>query len=313
MIFASDIAVGVLGGVAVSCAFPRGWAPWRDLDLVCKTLLRRFLGLAGLSLSEQAWRESYPDRASLLKYAVWGSVLVLFLPLHTLASSTRLVDILWEIIERTRHYIAGSSDRGGVFAHVHNWRDAPYELWEVCIFLWVFPIIGNWIKRDYLELAIRVGAEPGRNFRAGQLLSASIFVLSVMGAFFLVVLDAPRFRLLIELLVVVILAGADLYFCRKWLFVDYGRAIGHLEVFLIVDAGAVIGFVTLLTFFETNLSYGLHWTNAFVAGASAFNLVVANTASLVFRGVQGYRESRPKDQTRPQQAVAGDPGLRTYA
>jgi hypothetical protein len=293
MIRLRDIFFASLSSVAVSCLFQRRWAPWCDIDLVCKALLQTFLRTPGWSLCERAWRESYYDRVSLFKYAVWGSVLVLILPLHALTSSTWFVDELWGVLEWVRHHIPEGATEAEIFSHAHNWRDAPYELWEVCVFLWVFPIIGNWIKHDYIKLAERSHLGPRKTVLTGQVLAISVFILSTLGAFFLVVLEAPRFRLCIELLVVGILAVADLYFCRQWLPLDRVRATGHLEVFLIVDAGAIMGFVALLVFFETSLSYGLHWSSPFVAGASALNLLFANTAALVLRGVQGYRESRP--------------------
>jgi hypothetical protein len=189
-----------------------------------------------------------------------------------------------------------------ILRSVRNWRDAQYNLWEICVFLWVFPIVGDWIKCDYVRLAEHTHADNVKeNVGTGQLLAIFIGLFSLLGLLCLVILDSPKLRLLVELLVVVVLTIADLFFWRKWRTLSRQKAIGHLEVFLIVEVGALVGFMSLWIFFETSLSYGSPWSNPFVAGASALNLLFANTASLVLRGVQGYREAgiQPSSPPRP--------------
>lgn len=294
----NNLAFSLMGALALSCFFRNNWAPWCDLDLIFRRTLETFLSTSRdkrWSANETAWKSSYDERVGLLKYAVWGLVLILILPLNSITSSSWFIDELWNMLEGLRHGISRATGDLPLFFHTHEWRDAPYELWEICVFIWVFPIIGRWIKRDYVRLVRQsLSTDAERHVRTGQHLAILVFCLSTLGVFFLVVVQAPRYRVLVELLVVGVLGVADLYFCRRWLkggqMVD---AIKHLEVFLMIDLGSLVAFLALFLFLEmTNLSYRSHWSSAFVAGASALNLLFTNTASLVSRGMQNYREQR---------------------
>lgn len=293
-IWVDNWAFSFVGALAVSCIFPQNWAPWCDLDLTFRKALESFLrsSKGGWVVNEEAWKNSYGERVSLFKYAVWGLVLILILPLNSMTKSAWFIDYLWGVVEQVRHVLSLATGNLRLFSS-SEWRDAPYELWETCVFLWVFPIIGRWIRRDYVRLArYSPSRDADMHFQTGQRLANFVFILSMLGALFLVVVQSPRYRVMVELLVVGTLGAADLYFCRKWLALGRTHdAIEHFEVFLMIDMGALIGFVSLLLFLEvTSFSYKSHWSSAFVAGASALNLLLANTSSLVSRGVQNYRE-----------------------
>jgi|ERR1700720_20967 len=291
-----NLSFSLLVALALSCLFRRRWAPWCDLDRLCRRALHAFLRtpVGGWQARPLAWQKSYNDRISLFKYAVWGLVLILLLPLHTLTASSWFVDELWRPLEKLRHALSSVTGDPPMFYHMHEWRDAPYELWEICVFLWVFPIIGRGISQDYIRLASHSPKDTVRDLQTGQLLAVLVFLFSAVGAFVLVVVQQPMSRIMFELAVVVILTVADIYYCRRWLaLAQLPEAVKHFEVLLTVDLGAVIAFMALGLFLNlTNYSYRSQWVAAFVAGASAFNLLFANSTALVVRGIRNYREHR---------------------
>jgi hypothetical protein len=93
---------------------------------------------------------------------------------------------------------------------------------------------------------------------------------------------------------VFLLALADLYFF--WRFLRVGKldhAVQHLYIFVIVDSGALVAFLVLLIFiYAVNITFRSHWSSAFVAGASAVNLMAANTAALAMRALYNYQSGR---------------------
>src|SRR5262245_47512834 len=84
----------------------------------------------------------------------------------------------------------------------------------------------------------------------------------------------------------------DIYFFRGFLRVGkHVEAFNPLYVFLVVDCGALLGFALLLIFLTiTDLSFRSHWSSAFVAGASALNLLAVNSASLLMRAMHHYQQ-----------------------
>jgi hypothetical protein len=282
--------------LAVSCLFPEHWAPWCDLDAICRGFLARFLRSTNRAwpLDEGAWKKSYKERIALFKYAVWGFVLILLLPLSPLSASAWVVTPLGSGLEELRKIIVSLSGQSWLFLQGQDFQAAPYELWEICVFLWVFPMIGRWITVDYIRLATASRIDIGAHVKTGQSISRLILGLSIIGALFLVITQHPLYRVLVELIIIATLAGADLYFCRRWLALGrLHEAVNHFEAFLVVNLGAFVAFAVLYLFLVmTKLPYGSYWSSAFVAGASALNLLFANTASLIIRGIQHYREER---------------------
>jgi hypothetical protein len=135
-------------------------------------------------------------------------------------------------------------------------------------------------------------------FRGVSIINWVILALGLVGAGALVIFQNANFRLEFEIGLMLLIAVLDLLFARR--FWEAGHQLDsthHLENFLSIDLPALAAFLLILVFLNASpLSreyalYASYWTSAFVAGASALNLVLTITATLLHKAIHAYRRS----------------------
>jgi hypothetical protein len=298
---ATYLAFGIVVAAAASLTIRANRPPWIDLDAGLR-LIARWLCFKcdppSVPLFETAWADAAHERVRLKKYALFGAILVALLPLHTLFGSDLLIDGFWRFVSGFRALL--SDHFPDIFhAHGHDWRENPFELWEVCVLLWTITVLANVVVDDVVELKRNLGGTQNLEemVAMGRRAVWVKQLLVVVGSSILIILDSALLRLAFEFLIVATLSAFD---CR--FFCSYSRTADHLrtrqfaKLILLVDFPVTLSFGLLLVFLasENLRHFESHWTTPFVAGAAALNLLLTSSIVLILKAIHGYEQQLAK-------------------
>jgi hypothetical protein len=297
MLTAQCCIFGLLVAALVSLAFPTSSGPWTHVDLLLKKVLRFAIEfLTGLhdSVEEGSWTASSDERLGLLKYAVFGAVLIFLFPLHVLSGSEALIDFLWAATDAVRHFLAEMFPPYIRFSD-NDWRASAFELWEICVLFWTITVVANVVVVDYVDLTRHRAIDAKRVFAvAGRTGQIKILVV-IVGVLILVILENGILRLIFECSIVLVILGFDTAFARGYRRLGlHDLALQFFEVMLLIDIPVLIAFGMLILFLVTGQvrGYESHWSSSFVAGASALNLIFTSGSILMMKTAQSYRKAR---------------------
>ena len=288
---------GALIAAAFALAISGSKIPWMDLDKLVGTVVKQWFsrihGEANTP-SVEAWEGSAVNRVRLLKYAVFGVVLVSLFPLHNLVNSDGLIDTLWHAVLFVRVQL--NQFFPTLFgADGHDWRESPYELWEICVLFWTITVLTNVVVDDFLEIKRLSGPSDDPKHLVAMGSRATIFkqILVVVGSCVLVILNSGLLRLAFELFIIMLLLGFDLRFCVG--YANLGRQLNARQfsrMIVLVDIPVAFAFVLLILFLRSeNLSqFESHWTTPFVAGAAALNLLLTSGIVLILKAIHSYEQ-----------------------
>ena len=274
-------------------------APWLDIDRAIRRLadflFGRYLG-SRQGVDPHRWDAAFDERSRLIKLSIFGLVLLFIFPLHAYCYTEWLIDTLWVVTTWLRKLLLEISwfNHSETWVHAltaHDWRDKPYEMWEVCVLIWTMIFLSGVITRDFHEKLELSNKAPEEILNIGSRLTWATQSLTVLGLLGMIVIDSGVIRLFCELGIVVIVAFFDLHFARFFANVGHStKARTFLELFLIIDVPAICSFVVLLLFlYLCDLEgYDSHWSSPFVAGVSAFNLMFASCAILIKKVINSY-------------------------
>jgi hypothetical protein len=295
------LAFGFTVAAAASLTLPSDREPWTDLDsglgYIAKWVLSK-CDPAAESLFLAAWLASAPERKRLLKYAVFGVILVALLPFHSLCGSDLLIDTLWRVVSTVRSQL---NEYFPLFfdAYGHDWRENPFELWEVCVLLWTITVLVNVVVDDVVELNVAKRQNLETMVATGRRAVLIKQALVVVGSCSLIILNSAPLRLGFELMIVSVLLGFD-----SWLFISYSRAGDWLRtrqfatLMLLADLPVTFAFALLLLFLlsENLRHFESHWSTSFVAGAAALNLLLTSAIVLMLKAIHGYEQELEKSR-----------------
>lgn len=276
---------------------PESLPPWTDLDNGLLHLVRVSTRIAyGRDVVyDTPWQQSAASRVSLLKQLSLGVVLLLIFPYHSLSRTDYLIDMAWRGITAIRD-IVGSLFHSTAFDETHSWRLAEYELWEVCVAVWVISFFLETLLEDQIRSS--EADQPSRfAARIRQFDRLQAFVL-ILGFVLLVLLDNPLYRLLFELFVVLLISAFDLLYLRRFVKRNLmHHATESAQLLMFADIPATIAFIALLLFVLLNEPlWRSGWVTAFVSGASALNLLLATGTTLVLKLYHGYHDALSRSQ-----------------
>ncbi|HXA18289.1 MAG TPA: hypothetical protein VN380_14930 [Thermoanaerobaculia bacterium] len=311
---ATDVVFGCLVASLVALLVPGRSAPWYDLDALLTQsfrVVRRAIAPEA-AVADAAFVRSSAERARFLKGAVSGIALILLLPLHHWTGTQWAVDWLWYVPDWTRHTSEGLWPALAEYLHEeeHYWRNAPYQLWEICVFVWAIPFLSGSVRDDCVDWLSQAKMGTKSALRYYRVVSAISWTVAVVGAATLVVLQNPFVRLSFELGFVAVVMLFDLWFAWKYYALRrHLSAVQFMEIVFVIDLPAVVAFTVLLLFmrssFLEDLPYRSHWSSPFVAGASALNLMFASSATIVLKTIHAYRRAAT-DANVASRETAGD-------
>jgi hypothetical protein len=297
-IASDDLIFGILLAGSVALFIPGRFAPWCDID---RLIVNIYLGMRRAMLSpgppnHTALARSATARIKLLKGSVWGAILIFLLPLHHWTGTAWAIDWVWYIPDWTRHTLRLIAPSTAGYFEEHYWRAAPYEIWEICVFVWAIPFLSGSVRDDCIDWLTSARAETEQAFRYFYLVNAVSWLFAGVGAATLVIFQNPFIRLSFELTFVTLILGFDTWFAFKYAAIRrHADSAQFLEMVLVIDAPAMLAFTVLLLFmrssFLEDLPYQSHWSSPFVAGASALNLIFASSATIVLRMIHTYRRA----------------------
>jgi hypothetical protein len=280
---------GVIVVILLARFVPDQLPPWQPIDqLFCRIVNRARGALLLLPHDSYLSNRSSEVRIALFKQFTLGIAVLLIFPYHNLSRTDYIIDQIWKVIVALRE-MASNLVSPDPFVGTHGWREAEYELWELCVVIWT---ISFFLEMVFQELADASEGMTSSRFasRVRRFIHLKTLVL-VLGVLFLVMLDNPLLRLLFELLVVTVMSIFHLYYCRHYARrnrLDAGREVYQLLV--LADLPAVCAFVVLIVFVVLNQDRDpllrSTWMTAFVSGASALNLLLASGTALTLKLIQ---------------------------
>jgi hypothetical protein len=294
--FFQSVMIGVICASFVALLLPARYEPWATIDKWIRRLIAKFstLILEADVVTDTRWSASQLPRITLLKYTLFGILLILIFPMHAVCGTERLIiDPIWDLANTIRHFFVTHVPAFKVLSHTDDWRRAPFELWEICVLAWTVTIFGQVMYRDYIELSELTGSPADSIVVGARTIGWVIQITAVLGILCLIVFQHGILRLTFELCLVGLLLMSDLYFARQYMKLqkrDLARSF--IEGLIFIDIPAGIGFLCLLIFVVVCglKGYSSHWTSSFVAGAAAMNLLLANLAILVLRARFVYQQ-----------------------
>ena len=288
-------AMVIIACLPTQSGTPNSGTIWTALDSALYSVVN-FISrrLRTFEMDKGRWQSSLVERNFVLRFGMVGLILVFAFPLHRHFGTDALLDGVWSFGEFAKH----------VSQHVHvfpwsyysetYWRDAEFELWEVCVFIWTIVLIGVHQGREISTYFETVSRKATSAFHLGQAHLVLVIVFIMFGISFLLIFSISIYRIVFEFVALLFLAASEAVLVRAYYKEKILRnARNIVEILLYVELPALIAFLAIFVFMlgAGGLStLSTHWSHPFVAGAAALDLLLANVSLLVIGLVQSLRQ-----------------------
>jgi len=221
-------------------------------------------------------------------------MLVCVFPLHRVFWTDRLVDESWLFSSAVKSAVKVVFPAYGHLITDSDWREDEYQLWSFCAFIWMLIVFGVGQLRDILVFLEESSIRPTPVFLIGMFYFVTLMLIAAVGFGILVIFSIPTLSISLEIVILFVIATIELYMSRERnrRRLPTKRSIGidpGVDTTVFVTLPAVAAFVILLMFILTNagsMFYVPQWSQQFVAGASALELLLANMSVIMIRAVR---------------------------
>lgn len=252
-----------------------------------------FRGHNGI-MTHQQWLKNSDKRRSVLQFFLSGLILICAFPLWRHFGTEYIIDGVWNKSEIIKNILKQIFTVPASYFSSNNWRQTEYDLWEICVFLWTGLLVGIRQGREIKDYLKTVENPGDLGYKLGSLHMFLLVFLVLIGSLTLIISAVSLYRVLFEALLILFLGIVEGYIAREYYKRDEKKKGKHaLEIVMYVEIPAFIAFVALFVFVQTSEGYSVytsHWSHAFVAGASALDLLVANISLVIIGLLHAYED-----------------------
>lgn len=268
---------------------------WTALDSALYSIVNFFSRrLRALQIDKGRWQSSLAERNFVLRFGMLGLILVFAFPLHRHFGTDAFIDRVWMFGEFAKHISQHVYLFPNTYYSEDYWRDAEFELWEVCVFLWTIVLIGVHQGKEIATYFKTTSSRTTSAFHLGQAHLILVIIFIAFGITSLLVFSFSLYRVVFEFAAMLFLAVSEALLVRAYYKENILRnARNSSEILVYVELPALIAFLAIFVFMlgAGGLStLPTHWSHPFVAGAAALDLLLANVSLLVIGLVQSLRE-----------------------